>query len=503
MDESLGQIGEYSLLRALGEGTYGKVKLAAHVATGRLVAIKTVRKSDFALKPHLRVRVEREISLMKLLDHPHILTLLEVLDTDRHMHIVLEYCERGELLDLLIREQCLAEDAALDAFRQIVYAIDYLHSRSICHRDLKPENILLDGAGRLCLADFGFARLMRENVAETSCGSPHYAAPEVMRGVPYDGCMADIWSAGVILYALLAGCLPFDDPSVRNLLSKVKRGRFVMPAFSPDVQDLVAKMLVVDPAKRITVDGIKCHPAIRCGLPRPYALPTPIPLVALTGPIHIGEEQLTDELRLLFERIGVAPDELAAELRATSGNLVKLFVVLLTVRIEIHDLPWDHARAGLADDVLPVEDVRVSDVEPAVDVAPLRARGLRSQRQMDRAKRLSREASAEPYSTPHRVQWFDFNHAQYEFDRKFEFGPADIALCDLMAGIQGVLIENGFRFFHPDDLQIIATNGRCGFLRVIAVFESKTRTSWSLETKEVSNEIVDWCRQIGGAAQDI
>jgi BR serine/threonine kinase len=403
----------------------------------------------------------------------------------------LEYCEKGELLDLLIREQCFPEDVALDAFRQIVYAVDYLHSRSICHRDLKPENILLNAAGRLCLADFGFARLVHENMAETSCGSPHYAAPEVMRGVPYDGCMADIWSLGVILYALLAGYLPFDDPSVRNLLSKVKRGRYLMPAFSPDIQDLISKTLVVDPSRRITLVGIKCHPALREGLPRLYVLPTPIPLMALTGPMHIGEEELTDELRLLFERIGIPPEELGEQLRGTSGNLVKLFVLLLTLKIDIHDLPWEQALSCLAEEVVPVEELPITEVEPIVDIAPRPRRGLPSPR---RTRIPSTEFSR--YSTPHRVEWFDFNHTQYEFDRKYEFGPGDITLNDLMTRIQEKLIQHGFRFFHPDDLQIIGTNGRDGFVRFIAVYESKTRTSWSLETKGISNEMADWCRDL-------
>jgi BR serine/threonine kinase len=200
------RIGDYRVVRTLGTGTTGKVKLGEHVVTGDYVAIKIIKKSDFGLKPALKAKIEREIALMRLLDHPQILKLVDVLDSPRHLHLILEYAENGELFDYLVRAQMLREDTALDIFRQLIFGLEYLHSRSICHRDLKPENILLDSNGRIRIADFGFARWMRSKIAETSCGSPHYAAPEVIRGQPYDGCAADIWSAGVILHALLAVC---------------------------------------------------------------------------------------------------------------------------------------------------------------------------------------------------------------------------------------------------------------------------------------------------------
>jgi BR serine/threonine kinase len=213
------RIGDYDLLETLGEGTTGKVRLAKHSVTGDLVAIKIIRKSDFVQRPILQQKIEREISLMKLMDHPHILKLLDVLDSPRHIHLVLEYAENGELFDYVVRAQTLRVDVALEIFRQIIYGLDYLHSLSICHRDLKPENILLDGNGQIRIADFGFARWMRAKIAETSCGSPHYAAPEVIRGLPYDGCAADIWSAGVILYALLVVCA-FWHLHLANALSE-------------------------------------------------------------------------------------------------------------------------------------------------------------------------------------------------------------------------------------------------------------------------------------------
>lgn len=204
---STSRIGDYNLMKTLGTGTTGKVKLGQNMTTGAFAALKIIKKANFIAKPTLEAKIHREIALMKLLDHPHILKLIDVLEAPRHLHLVLEYAENGELFDYLVRSQSLREDVALDIFRQLIYGLDYLHKHSICHRDLKPENILLDANGHIKIADFGFARWMKEKIAETSCGSPHYAAPEVIRGHPYDGCAADIWSAGVILFALLAVCI--------------------------------------------------------------------------------------------------------------------------------------------------------------------------------------------------------------------------------------------------------------------------------------------------------
>jgi BR serine/threonine kinase len=214
VDRGALRIGNFRLLSSLGEGMTGKVRLAEHIETGDFVAIKTIKKSDFVQRPILRQKIEREIALMKLIDHPHVLKLLDVLDSSHSLHLVLEYAENGELFDYMVQAQGLRDDAVLDIFRQLIYGLEYLHSLAICHRDLKPENILLDANGQIRIADFGFARWMRTGIADTYCGSPHYAAPEVIRGLPYDGCMADIWSAGIILYALLVVCT-FRRISVR------------------------------------------------------------------------------------------------------------------------------------------------------------------------------------------------------------------------------------------------------------------------------------------------
>ena len=200
------RIGDYNLMKTLGTGTTGKVKLAQNVNTGQFVAIKIIKKANFIQKPNLEAKIHREIALMRLLDHPHLLKLHEVCESGRHIYMILEYAPHGELFDYLIRRQSCPLDVSLKFFRQIIYGLEFLHVHAICHRDLKPENILLDENDDIKIADFGFARWMKSNIAETSCGSPHYAAPEVIRGIPYDGRAADIWSCGVILYALVVVC---------------------------------------------------------------------------------------------------------------------------------------------------------------------------------------------------------------------------------------------------------------------------------------------------------
>ena len=200
-------IGNYSVIRQLGKGTQGKVMLAQHVTTGDVVAIKIFKKVWFQKNPELLVKVQREIALMRLLSHPHLLKLIEVFESQNHLYVILEYAKGGELFNYLLRQRPLDPMVAMKFFRQIIYGVEYLHYHAICHRDLKLENILLDEFDDIKIADFGFARWMKSNIVDTSCGSPHYAAPEIIRGVPYDGRISDIWSCGVILYVLLAVCV--------------------------------------------------------------------------------------------------------------------------------------------------------------------------------------------------------------------------------------------------------------------------------------------------------
>ncbi|XP_049579130.1 serine/threonine-protein kinase BRSK2 isoform X1 [Syngnathus scovelli] len=252
-------VGPYRLEKTLGKGQTGLVKLGVHCVTCQKVAIKIVNREK--LSESVLMKVEREIAILKLIEHPHVLKLHDVYENKKYLYLVLEHVSGGELFDYLVKKGRLTPKEARKFFRQIMSALDFCHSHSICHRDLKPENLLLDEKNNIRIADFGMASLqVGDSLLETSCGSPHYACPEVIRGEKYDGRKADVWSCGVILFALLVGALPFDDDNLRNLLEKVKLGVFHMPHFiPPDCQNLLRGMIEVDASKRLTLEKIQKH----------------------------------------------------------------------------------------------------------------------------------------------------------------------------------------------------------------------------------------------------
>lgn len=275
------RIGPWKLGRTLGRGSTGRVRLAKNINSGKLAAVKIVPKSNFkklenpkykrnsvdssgSLKDRLPYGIEREIIIMKLISHPNIMGLYDVWENKNDLYLILEYIEGGELFDYLIKKGKLQEFEAINYFKQIINGIHYLHQFNICHRDLKPENLLLDFNKNIKIADFGMAALeVREKLLETSCGSPHYASPEIVAGKNYHGAPSDIWSCGIILFALLTGHLPFDDENIRKLLLKVQNGKFLMPNnLSSESKDLISKMLKVNPSERITIDAILQHPLL-------------------------------------------------------------------------------------------------------------------------------------------------------------------------------------------------------------------------------------------------
>uniref|UniRef100_A0A9J7XJI6 BR serine/threonine kinase 2b n=1 Tax=Cyprinus carpio carpio TaxID=630221 RepID=A0A9J7XJI6_CYPCA len=269
-------VGPYRLEKTLGKGQTGLVKLGIHCVTCQKVAIKIVNREK--LSESVLMKVEREIAILKLIEHPHVLKLHDVYENKKYLYLVLEHVSGGELFDYLVKKGRLTPKEARKFFRQIISALDFCHSHSICHRDLKPENLLLDEKNNIRIADFGMASLqVGDSLLETSCGSPHYACPEVIRGEKYDGRKADVWSCGVILFALLVGALPFDDDNLRNLLEKVKLGVFHMPHFiPPDCQNLLKGMIEVDATKRLTVrvQGGKNEPEPEQPVPRKVAIRT-------------------------------------------------------------------------------------------------------------------------------------------------------------------------------------------------------------------------------------
>ncbi|GMH72322.1 hypothetical protein TrVE_jg14158 [Triparma verrucosa] len=264
------QIGQYILGKNLGIGAFGKVKLATHIVTGHKVAIKILNKAKIK---HLGMeeKVQREINILRLCTHPHIIRLYEVIDTPTDIFLVNEYVSGGELFDYIVSKGRLSADEARSFFHQIISGVEYCHFQKIVHRDLKPENLLLDNNLNLKIADFGLSNVMRDgDFLRTSCGSPNYAAPEVISGHLYAGPEVDVWSCGVILYALLCGSLPFDDESIPNLFKKIKSGMYSLPShLSQLARNLIPRMLEVDPMKRITIAEIRVHPWFQHKLP-PY-----------------------------------------------------------------------------------------------------------------------------------------------------------------------------------------------------------------------------------------
>uniref|UniRef100_A0AAQ5YFP6 Protein kinase domain-containing protein n=1 Tax=Amphiprion ocellaris TaxID=80972 RepID=A0AAQ5YFP6_AMPOC len=262
-------VGPYRLEKTLGKGQTGLVKLGVHCITGQKVAIKIVNREK--LSESVLMKVEREIAILKLIEHPHVLKLHDVYENNKYLYLVLEHVSGGELFDYLVKKGRLMPKEARKFFRQIISALDFCHNHSICHRDLKPENLLLDEKNNIRIADFGMASLqVGDSLLETSCGSPHYACPEVIRGEKYDGRRADVWSCGVILFALLVGALPFDHDNLRQLLEKVKSGVFHMPHFiPPDCQALLKGMIEVNPDKRLTLEAIQKHAWYQSGRNEP------------------------------------------------------------------------------------------------------------------------------------------------------------------------------------------------------------------------------------------
>lgn len=251
------RLNQYSFVKTIGEGSFGKVKLARHKVTGQEVAMKQINRRKL-ISRDMAGRVEREISYLQLLRHPHIIKLYSVINTKTDIFMVLEYVPM-ELFDYIVKHGRLGENKARKLFQQIICAVEYCHRHKIVHRDLKPENLLLDKNMNVKIADFGLSNIMTDgNFLKTSCGSPNYAAPEVIGGKLYAGPEVDVWSCGVILYVFLVGRLPFDDEFIPALFKKIQAGNFHIPSQTPPgAVNLIKKCLQVHPVHRITIPEIR------------------------------------------------------------------------------------------------------------------------------------------------------------------------------------------------------------------------------------------------------
>eukprot|EP00063_Salmo_salar_P085433 XP_014060268.1 PREDICTED: MAP/microtubule affinity-regulating kinase 3-like isoform X4 [Salmo salar] len=330
-------IGNYRLLKTIGKGNFAKVKLARHILTGREVAIKIIDKTQ--LNPTSLQKLFREVRIMKILNHPNIVKLFEVIETEKTLYLVMEYASGGEVFDYLVAHGRMKEKEARAKFRQIVSAVQYCHQKNIVHRDLKAENLLLDADMNIKIADFGFSNeFTMGNKLDTFCGSPPYAAPELFQGKKYDGPEVDVWSLGVILYTLVSGSLPFDGQNLKELRERVLRGKYRIPFYmSTDCENLLKRFLVLNPSKRGTLEQIMKDRWINAGLEENELKPFMEPEQDITDQKRIDimvemgytQEEVTesltrmkyDEITATYLLLGRKSTELEASDSSSSSNL--------------------------------------------------------------------------------------------------------------------------------------------------------------------------------------
>ncbi|KAI8899953.1 kinase-like domain-containing protein, partial [Globomyces pollinis-pini] len=263
------KLGDYTIGKTIGQGAFSKVKLATHNDTGQKVAIKVIDKKlmEESAKKSKKIHEEREkLLLLMRLNHPNIIKTFQVIETDEECYVVMEYAKGGELMDFITVNGKLSEKDARKIFRQIVAGMDYIHRSNVVHRDLKLENLLLSQDKDILISDFGLGRTFDGETGQymkTFCGTPNYAAVELISGVPYNGIKSDIWAMGVVLYIMIVGEPPFAGKSISDLYKKIKSIDYVIPnTFSEELIDLFSKIFVKDPMKRVDMDSIISHPWI-------------------------------------------------------------------------------------------------------------------------------------------------------------------------------------------------------------------------------------------------
>ncbi|CAD8043577.1 unnamed protein product [Paramecium primaurelia] len=243
-------IGDYQLVKTLGVGTFGLVKFGLHQITGEKVAIKILEKERIIEVADVE-RVSREIHILKLIRHRHVIQLYDIIETKKHIFLLMEFCGNGELFDYIVKNEKLDEIEACRIFQELISGIEYIHKLNIVHRDLKPENLLLDHQNQIKIVDFGLSNTYKQGeLLKTACGSPCYAAPEMIAGHRYQSILVDIWSCGVILFATICGQLPFEDKNTSDLYKKILG----------DGQSFLKGILNTDPSKRFNLEQIKQHP---------------------------------------------------------------------------------------------------------------------------------------------------------------------------------------------------------------------------------------------------
>ncbi|XP_025929053.1 maternal embryonic leucine zipper kinase isoform X3 [Apteryx mantelli] len=389
----------YKLYETIGTGGFAKVKLAQHCLTGEKVAIKIMDK--LALGDDLP-RVKIEIDAMKSLSHQHVCQLYHVIETSKKIFMVLEYCPGGELFDYIISKDHLSEEEARVFFRQIVSAIAYVHSQGYAHRDLKPENLLIDDEHNLKLTDFGLCAKPKGGLdyhLNTCCGSPAYAAPELIQGKAYIGSEADIWSMGVLLYALLCGFLPFDDENVMAVYKKIMRGKYYVPKWlSASSTLLLHQMLQVDPKKRITVKHLLSHPWLMQGYSDPVQWQSKYPLG------HLDEDCIT-ELSVFHKQSRESISELISEWKYDQMSATYLLLQSRKARgkcihLWLPSLTGHASTTQLAGLVHSEHDAELDDIEFTLSTPVTRKAALKKHENKENVATESAVKNEMPFALP-------------------------------------------------------------------------------------------------------
>ena len=250
----------YKFVKLIGKGAFGKVTLGVHKLTGKQVAIKTIDKSymkdDFSKK-----KVFQEVYILKKIRHSNVIRLLEVFESPKHFLMVMEYAGGGDLLQYVKQRKKLEEQEAKYIFKQIVHGLAHCHCRSVLHRDIKLDNILMDDEGSIKMCDFGVSRLITKGqMIQEQCGTPAYLAPEIIADQGYEGFYVDIWSLGILMYAMLQGTVPFKAQNLQELHAQIMKGSVNYPVqITDEARDLIDRMLVIIPNKRIQIPEILAH----------------------------------------------------------------------------------------------------------------------------------------------------------------------------------------------------------------------------------------------------
>ena len=252
--------GPYILGEKLGEGAFAKVRLATQINIKEKCAVKILEKKLLENSRDIQ-RLKKEIKILKKLRHKNIIQLYDIMESKRNLYFVMEYCKGGELFDYIVKKKRLKEQEACIFFQQIINGVEYLHNQGIIHRDLKPENLLLDDNNHIKISDFGLSTFYsKNNYLQTACGTPSYAPPEMLEGQEYNGEATDVWSCGIILYAMLCGTLPFSESQEEIIVKKIKTHDYSIPNYlSPEAKDLLNHILIINPKERICIEQIKNH----------------------------------------------------------------------------------------------------------------------------------------------------------------------------------------------------------------------------------------------------